>query len=283
MVKDNIHLHQESEDFDKIYRERYENMRSITLKDDRIEEYFYKNPWRYRFTREYAFQSIIDLFFSCCIERENDSTNILEIGCGNGWFSINANADNRFKFTSIDISPEAISIANDYARINNVRRNQYMCSSLEDFKVTDKYDFAVCINSLHHFTDLNLFAEKTNLALKRKGQLFVYDVCPDRFDKRNASYVLLIELILSLADKYYSKIDLKNHENRLIEIMNENINETEGAKQSVNDHFHDSESILRFLKKKFTQKHYSEHCGILTRLIGGIRGEDPQILGNSLI
>ena len=133
MVIDMDDLTKESKDFDKIYTDRFANMKSIMLDDERVEDYYYKNPWRYGFSRHYAFQQIIDSFKKVVANRPGNSLKILEIGCGNGWFSINININNEFRFTSIDVSQEAINNATIYAKQNNITQNEYICTALETF------------------------------------------------------------------------------------------------------------------------------------------------------
>jgi len=64
MVKNKQSLIKEAEDFDNINKERYENVKSILIDNDRIETYYFKNPWRYNFSRKYAFGRIIDDFYT---------------------------------------------------------------------------------------------------------------------------------------------------------------------------------------------------------------------------
>jgi len=69
MVKNNLNkerfknrLSKEAKDFDKINKERFKHVKSILINDERVEDYFYKNPWRYDFSRKYAFENIIKEF-----------------------------------------------------------------------------------------------------------------------------------------------------------------------------------------------------------------------------
>ena len=62
MVKSKQSLIKETEDFDNINKERYENVKSILINNDCTETYYYKNPWRYNFSHKYTFGRIIDDF-----------------------------------------------------------------------------------------------------------------------------------------------------------------------------------------------------------------------------
>jgi 2-polyprenyl-3-methyl-5-hydroxy-6-metoxy-1,4-benzoquinol methylase len=278
-----VSIDQEREDFNKIYSQRFLHMKSILLNDDRVEEYFYNNPWRYSFSRQYAFESIIDRFHALVDKRQrNTPVRVLEIGCGNGWFSINANKDNTYKFTSIDISPEATAIAIKYAEKAGVTNNEYLTSDFESLHVAHRYDMVVCINSLHHFVDLDLLCTKVNEHMTDEGRLFICDVCPDEFGVENAGYVLTIENLLSAANAFY-KNSTENSQERLLNILNEWRNETNDSKQSLHDHFHSTKDILCVLRKSFVEQSYAGYGGILSRILGGIRGDQCESIGRQLI
>jgi len=283
MLSKDIDINKESEDFNKIYSERFANMKGIMLDDNRVENYYYNNPWRYGFSRDYAFQQILSSFEKILPSETCRPLQILEIGCGNGWFSININKKNNYKFTSIDVSQVAINNARTYSQKNGVTNNEYICSAFETFDCHDEYDFVVCINSLHHFIDLEKFCNKCRNLLSKKGSIYIYDVCPDRFNINNATYVYLIELILSKTNNFYKECNYLNVKEALNRILDEWQSETESLKQSIHDHAHDTETILKCLRKNFIEKDYSEHGGILTRLLGGIRGPSIESLGKALI
>lgn len=282
MVRRPDHLWDEADAFDGIYKERFSQMDSILLDDDRIEEYFYKNPWRYGFSRRYVFKRIIEQFNS--IIPPKPGLSILEIGCGNGWFSINANISNKNKWDCIDVSQEAIRVSQLYARKYN-SANTYRVASLQGFKSKKKYDVIACVNSLHHITNLTDFSKLINTYLKRDGLIFVHDVCPDYFELRNASYVLMAQLLLSLTGHFYqNEMVGKNIQENMARIIQEWQSETEDVKQSVNDHAHNTDDILPFLNSSFRRVHYSENGGgILMRLLGGIRGDNIETIANFLI
>ena len=150
-------LEKEARDFDLINKERSKNIKSILIDNERLEDYFYKNPWRYDFSRKYAFGNIIEEFKRIT---NKDGLNILDIGFGNGWFSINANLENKNYWECIDISTEAISTAEIYRNKFAINKNSYYINSLENFKSNKQYDIITCINTLHHLTNLDIFCSK---------------------------------------------------------------------------------------------------------------------------
>ena len=80
---------------------------------------------------------------------------ILSIGCGNGEFErllspyVN-------QIIAIDISPEAISLAQKEqkeAQINNI---EYKCKSFYDFNFNEEFDVIICLAFLHHVNSQDL-------------------------------------------------------------------------------------------------------------------------------
>jgi 2-polyprenyl-3-methyl-5-hydroxy-6-metoxy-1,4-benzoquinol methylase len=278
-------LNKEAKDFDFINKERGKNMKSILLNDDRIENYFYKNPWRYKFSRDYAFNYVINEFQS--VQKWEKKLNILDIGCGNGWFSLNANLTNKDSWDCIDISKEAINIANVYKNKLCIDKNTYFINSIENFKSKKKYDIITCVNSLHHINNLELFILKIKKYLKKEGRVFIYDVSSDKFSKVNASFILLIRIILESTKNiyYFEKFKDLDIDIKLKKIVYEWQNETEGGKQSIHDHFNSTHKIISYLTNSFEQVYFKKGGGILTRLLGGLRGNIISIekLANQLI
>lgn len=270
----NIGLKRETKDFDLIYKERSKNVKSILIGDERVEDYFYKNPWRYSFSRKYAFGMIIQEFRKLK-EVDRGGLHILDIGCGNGWFSINANLDNKNHWDCIDISPKAISVAKKYKKDLNITNNSYYVKSLEGFKKNKKYDIVTCVNTLHHLTDLNIFYLRVKGHLKPNGKIFVHDVSPDLFSEVNAVFVLLIRTVLGFTHEvqYFEDFTTSDISEQLEAIIYEWQNETDNKKQSYYDHYHPTQEIIAFLKNKFAEISYKQHGGILMRLLGGLRGE----------
>jgi len=280
-----INLDKEADDFDKINIERAENAQSILIDDERVESYFYKNPWRYKYSRLYAFGSIVEEFNNSLNGKKD--LEILEIGCGNGWFSINSNLNNANSWTCFDLSPEAIKIANKYKLDNRIIRNQYFVQNIDKYVTDKKFDVICCVNSLHHFTNLEGFSKTVISLLKPDGFLYIYDVCSDRFDEKNAALVMLIRTILVETKNvsYFENFDSEDINSDFEKILFEWQEETDDLKQSEHDHAHGTDEILNCLRENFKTISYVEHGGILMRLLGGLRGnlDDMEKLSKKLI
>ena len=272
-MKDPI-LQQEARDFDEIYKARAQGLRSVLVgKDERLEDYFYKNPWRYDFSRQYAFGSVLKDFTQLIGHRKG--LDILEIGCGNGWFSLNANIKNSNHWDCFDISHSGIAMAEEQKHKLGITKNSYFCSSVEDFKSAKKYDIITCVCTLHHLRDLGIFFKKVKAHLKPKGRIFVHDVTSDLFSETNGAFVLFLRTIFNVNDKvkYFEGFKSADLSQRLESIVHEWQEETDGGKQSCCDHFHGSKELKAFLDRKFCKLEYSERSGILMRFLGGLRGE----------
>lgn len=63
---------------------------------------------------------------------------------------------------------------NYYKKSLGVTNNIYSVKSLEDFQENKKYDIIVCVNTLHHLLDLELFYTKIKEHLKQDGNIFIY-------------------------------------------------------------------------------------------------------------
>jgi 2-polyprenyl-3-methyl-5-hydroxy-6-metoxy-1,4-benzoquinol methylase len=272
-VKDLI-LQQEARDFDQIYKERAQGLGSILVgTDQRVEDYFYKNPWRYDFSRQYAFGSILKDFAEFMADRKG--LNILEIGCGNGWFSLNANIKNINHWDCIDISHKGVVMAEEQKHKLGVTKNSYFCASVEEYKTTKKFDVITCVNTLHHMRDLENFFKKVKAHLKPGGRVFIHDVTSDLFSETNGAFVLLLRTIFNLNDKikYFEGFKSASLSKRLEEIVYEWQQETDKGKQSCCDHFLSSKELKAVLDRKFRRISYKEEGGILMRFLGGLRGE----------
>ncbi|MFA5089587.1 MAG: class I SAM-dependent methyltransferase [Candidatus Omnitrophota bacterium] len=279
LKKSSKNLKKEADDFNSIYKKRFHNLKSILInKDKRVEDYFIKNPWRYEFSRNYAFGGIIRDFKQFKKNR-GSSLHILDVGCGNGWFSLNANGDNRDYWDCIDISKEAIKTANKFKKELKITKNEYHLKSLEDFSSNEEYDIVSCVHTLHHFTDLDVFYKKVRMYLKKEGMIFIQDVSPEQFSETNAGFVLLIKEILKLTDNIRFVPDSKalGLSARLQHTIYEWRNETDNLAQSHHDHWHSSKRILAFLRKRFIEVFYKETGGMMMRLLGGLRGEMPRL------
>ena len=111
--------------------------------------------------------------------------NVLDIGCGGGLLSepmcrLGANV------TAIDASNKNIAIANLHAKKNNLKIN-YICSSPEKLKTTNKFDVILNMEIVEHVEDVDFFLKSCANLLKKNGLMFVATI-----NKTLKSYIFAI-------------------------------------------------------------------------------------------
>ncbi len=74
---------------------------------------------------------------------------VLSLGCGDGQFELML-APYADLVVGIDLSPEAITSANETAKAWGVKNAKFRCQALEDLEWSETYDVVVCLATLHH-------------------------------------------------------------------------------------------------------------------------------------
>ncbi len=108
--------------------------------------------------------------------------NVLELGCYNGWFSLEM-ARKGAHIDAHDISSSAIKIAKDY--YSKCKRNglkgtiSYFVTDLNNPNFSDKlYEVVVIRNVLHHLMNLDSLFVKLKKVLKSGGKILIDDALP---------------------------------------------------------------------------------------------------------
>lgn len=108
---------------------------------------------------------------------------ILELGCYNGWFSLEM-ARKGANIDAYDISPKAIEIAKKY--YTKIKNKEHFSGDIKYF-VSDlnfphfpnkKYDKIIIRNVLHHLINLDTLFKKLSKSLKITGQILIDDALP---------------------------------------------------------------------------------------------------------
>jgi len=97
---------------------------------------------------------------------------VLDLGCGDGWFSIIL-AKRGAQVTGIDISEVAISVAKRRAQINNVESStDFKVMSFHDLDFPDNYfDKIIGLSTLHHSGHKEVLRDQLYRILKPGGQV----------------------------------------------------------------------------------------------------------------
>ena len=80
---------------------------------------------------------------------------VLSIGCGDGAFELLA-APHAESVLAVDLSPEAIAVAQRARAVSGVRNAEFRCMSFRDLPWEEKFDTIVCLAFLHHVSEPEL-------------------------------------------------------------------------------------------------------------------------------
>lgn len=98
-----------------------------------------------------------------------NTTNILDLGCGSGWTS-SFFSKLGLDVTGQDISPEAIGLAKKHFGNKNT---QFICSDYENLKFKKEFDVAVFFDCLHHAEDVPAALNAVYKSLKPGGCVII--------------------------------------------------------------------------------------------------------------
>lgn len=101
---------------------------------------------------------------------------LVSLGSGAGHFEVMLSkyAD---KITGVDLSPEAVKVANENKDKHGVDNVEYVCSSYADLKFDNEVDGVICLGFLHHVrdSDLPILLDKVFKAVKPGGFIYTND------------------------------------------------------------------------------------------------------------
>jgi 2-polyprenyl-6-hydroxyphenyl methylase / 3-demethylubiquinone-9 3-methyltransferase len=125
------------------------------------------NPIRIKYIKD----NIVRDFKLKNTEKALKNINILDIGCGGGLLSepmcrLGANV------VGIDASKKNIEIAKFHAKKNKLKIN-YIASSPETLKLTNKFDVILNMEIVEHVNDINFFIKQSSKFLKKNGTMYV--------------------------------------------------------------------------------------------------------------
>jgi ubiquinone/menaquinone biosynthesis C-methylase UbiE len=135
---------------------------------------------------------------------------VLDIGCGGGTDAIYL-ASKRFNVTAIDISHEAIKIAEARAEKADVRVNFIAGDFLEVEFDNESFDFVNDRGCFHHMSPLRRedFAKKVSRVLKSQG--YYYLRCwSDKQERQGGAYSISKDVIYRIFSKYFDVGEIKD-------------------------------------------------------------------------
>jgi ubiquinone/menaquinone biosynthesis C-methylase UbiE len=133
---------------------------------------------------------------------------ILEIGCGNGYLTLELARDGH-EVIGIDLSPEIIEVAErsraahpDPPGFGSLR---YICTDVNTWRAGDaSFDAVIFNRSLHHLSELEQTIAKVKRLLKPGGRIICQDYAYDRFDEQTACWLYQMQRLLFLSEHYVS-------------------------------------------------------------------------------
>ena len=101
---------------------------------------------------------------------------VLSVGCGHGEFEILL-APYVEHITAIDISPEAIEVANSKKNKHKIENIDFKCQSFSEINWNEKFDSIICLAFLHHVPEQALlnFLKQAYKNLKPGGFFYSQD------------------------------------------------------------------------------------------------------------
>lgn len=138
------------------------------------------NHWKYRVKifNELLKEHVLPIFNY----REKSELTVVDIGCSIGTFALEA-AKNGYKSIGVDFDDDAIHIAKQLAKEENLNA-KFICGDIsQDINFNEKIDIAVCFDIFEHLHDdeLGAFLQSVKNKLSKKGVL-LYHTFPTQYD-----------------------------------------------------------------------------------------------------
>lgn len=140
-------------------------------------------------------------FISSMISRP--AQKILEIGCGNGYLSLELARDGH-TVVGLDQSPEIIEVAERSKKASPLPPTfgelTYCCEDFATWLAPENtFDIVIFNRTLHHMHELQLTLTKVKRLLKKDGRLLCQDYAYDRLDEKTASWMYMMQRMLFLS------------------------------------------------------------------------------------
>lgn len=112
---------------------------------------------------------------------------ILDVGCGGGLISESL-ANLGANVTAIDFVENNIKIAKKHSQKNKLKIN-YICSDIENYNFSKKYDLIVLFEILEHLENWQHFISKIRNNLKKNGKMIISTINRNTLSKIATIYI----------------------------------------------------------------------------------------------
>ena len=111
--------------------------------------------------------------FTNYIKKYNDKLNLLDIGCGNGWFSANIANSSSINIYALDVNKIELEQA---ARVFNLKTIYYICGNIFD-NIFEKhsYDIITLNSSIQYFDNFSTLIKRLFYFLTDEGEIHIID------------------------------------------------------------------------------------------------------------
>lgn len=163
-----VYLTKETNSFSDVYiAVRDKEQRVLTDKDVALLPHLKHNEWEYRIKSTERFTNYISL--------KKERLSVLDIGCGNGWFTnAIAKVSNKNKVIGLDINREELEQA---ARVFKRPNLQFVYGDI--FKIEEafnnKFDIITLNSCVQYFQDFKALFSTLKLFLKPHGEIHIID------------------------------------------------------------------------------------------------------------
>jgi ubiquinone/menaquinone biosynthesis C-methylase UbiE len=179
---------------------------------------------------------------------------ILEIGCGNGYLTLELARDGH-EVIGIDLSPEIIEVAErsraahpDPPGFGSLR---YICTDVNTWSAPDaSFDAVIFNRSLHHLSELEQTIAKVKRLLKPGGRIICQDYAYDRFNEPTACWLYHMQRLLFLSGRYVADPATLPDEAESIEALR-----IAWLQRGVEHHLNRYEEMTSALQKAFHEQY----------------------------
>jgi 2-polyprenyl-6-hydroxyphenyl methylase/3-demethylubiquinone-9 3-methyltransferase len=286
--KDAIRCQEEAEAFDRQISERIAKGHIPDLRMVKPCDYFYNNSWRRPEYVKLDFGEQFELIKNALdnfIKRRTAAVQVLEIGCGPGYMSLEL-ARAGHDVTGIDVSAKCIEIAGQFSEADPWKKSRGKLTYLQGdfFNVAQlqpsSFHAVVFVGSLHHFAEQQKVMDRVNELLHPKGIIIAHEPTRDRVTYGNAVFVHLLQVLLSACKGFYKHVPipetLVEHNNQIEAIFSKQryVNQNGGKVQSAHDNDSGHREMYGALKANFIELNYQERYAFFHEVIGGLRFDE---------
>jgi SAM-dependent methyltransferase len=148
---------------------------------------------------------------------------ILEIGCGNGFLSLELARDGH-NITGLDLSLEILEVAERTSAANAQQSGfgelNYLCTNFETWQAPrSNFDIVIFNRVLHHLTDLEATLAKVKHLLRSNGQIICQDYAYDRFNHQTATWMYQMQRQLFINGLYDENPASSTNDSRAVDVL----------------------------------------------------------------